>query len=41
MLTADATPGHISRLLAGGAQTYFTKPVDVKSLLRFFDETLG
>jgi len=41
MITADVTPGHISRLLAAGAQTYFTKPLDVKSLLRFFDETLG
>ena len=41
MISADATPGQINRLLAAGAQVYFSKPLEVKNLLRFVDETLG
>ena len=41
MISADATPGQVDRLLAAGAQEYFTKPLDVKRLLQFVDATLG
>ncbi len=41
ILSADATPGHMSRLLAKGARTYLTKPIDVGSLLAVLDELLG
>jgi CheY-like chemotaxis protein len=40
MVSADATPGQVERLLTAGAQTYLTKPLDVKKLLGFIDETL-
>jgi signal transduction histidine kinase/CheY-like chemotaxis protein len=40
MVSADATQGQIQRLLAAGAQTYFTKPLDIKKLLAFLDATL-
>jgi CheY-like chemotaxis protein len=38
IVSADATPGHIQRLLNAGALTYLTKPIDVSSLLRILDE---
>jgi CheY-like chemotaxis protein len=41
MISADATPGQIERLLASGAKAYFTKPLDVRNLLHFIDEVLG
>ena len=41
MISADATPSQIDRLLAGGANEYFTKPLDVKRLLNYVDEVLG
>jgi len=41
VITADAMPSRISRSLVAGAQACFTKPVDVKSLLQFFDQTLS
>jgi CheY-like chemotaxis protein/anti-sigma regulatory factor (Ser/Thr protein kinase) len=34
MVSADATPGQVARLLSAGAQAYLTKPIDVK---QFFD----
>ncbi len=34
MVSADATPQQISRLLAAGAQSYLTKPFDYQELLR-------
>jgi CheY-like chemotaxis protein len=37
-LSADATPGRVTRTLAGGARHYLTKPIDVARLLRLFDE---
>ena len=40
MITADATPGQIDRLMSAGARAYFTKPLDVKRLLQFVDEAL-
>jgi len=39
IVSADATPGQIERLLAAGAQSYLTKPLDIKNLLAFVDET--
>jgi signal transduction histidine kinase/CheY-like chemotaxis protein/CHASE3 domain sensor protein len=41
MISADATPGQIDRLMAAGANAYFTKPLDVKAILRFVDEVFG
>jgi CheY-like chemotaxis protein/anti-sigma regulatory factor (Ser/Thr protein kinase) len=41
MLSADATPGQIDRLLAAGAQHYLTKPIDVGQLLALLDHTLA
>jgi CheY-like chemotaxis protein len=39
VVSADATPEHIEELLAAGAQSYVTKPFDISSVLRLFDET--
>jgi CheY-like chemotaxis protein len=41
ILSADATPGRIERLLAQGAHAYLTKPFDVAELLALFDTTLS
>jgi CheY-like chemotaxis protein len=38
IVSADATPGHVQRLLSAGAAHYLTKPIDVGELLRLFDE---
>jgi CheY-like chemotaxis protein len=40
MLSADATPEQIKRLLAAGAREYLTKPLDVAQLLTLIDATL-
>ena len=40
ILSADATPGQISRLLEQGARAYLTKPLDVRGLLSLIDDTL-
>jgi signal transduction histidine kinase/ActR/RegA family two-component response regulator len=40
VISADATPGQINRLLASGARTYLTKPLDVKKFLALLDEVL-
>jgi signal transduction histidine kinase/CheY-like chemotaxis protein len=40
ILSADATPGRMSRLLEQGARAYLTKPLDVKQLLTLIDDTL-
>ena len=37
VLSADATPGQIRRLLAGGASQYLTKPFDIPTLLHAID----
>ncbi len=34
IISADATPGRLHRLLAAGASDYLTKPIDVPELLR-------
>jgi PAS domain S-box-containing protein len=41
MVSADATPGQIDRLLAAGADDYLTKPIDVARLLALLDTVLG
>ena len=40
MVSADATPGQIERLLAGGAQSYLTKPLDIKLFIQLVEELL-
>ena len=40
VISADATPGQIRRLLANGARAYLTKPLDIKKLLEVLDDTL-
>jgi hypothetical protein len=39
VVSADATPGQIDRLLAAGANSYLTKPLDIASILALFDHT--
>ena len=39
-ISADATPRHIEAILAAGAQTYLTKPLDVKQFVDVLDDTL-
>jgi len=41
VLSADATPGQISRLLAAGADDYLTKPFDVARFLRIVEGNGG
>lgn len=41
ILSADATPGQMERMLAAGARSYLTKPLDVASVLRLVDEICG
>ena len=41
VLSADATPGQIDRLLAAGARHYLTKPLDVAELLAVLDGSLA
>ena len=41
VISADATPGQIERLLAAGARDYLTKPLDVRKFLSILDETLA
>ncbi|MBI1790298.1 MAG: CHASE3 domain-containing protein [Acidobacteria bacterium] len=40
IISADATPGQIQRLLKAGARSYLTKPIDVAALLKVLDETV-
>jgi len=40
IVSADATLGRVERLLAAGAVLYLTKPIDVRQLLRTFDDFL-
>lgn len=41
ILSADATPGQIDRLLAAGATAYLTKPLDVKQFVQLLEEILN
>ena len=38
IVSADATPGQVRRLISAGAANYLTKPIDVAELLRLVDE---
>jgi len=40
VLSADATPGRVQRLLGAGARAYLTKPLDVRQFLVLLDEAL-
>ena len=40
ILSADATPDHVTRLLAAGARAYLTKPPDVPRLLQVLEKML-
>jgi PAS domain S-box-containing protein len=40
VLTADATPGQVRRMIAAGARAYLTKPLDVRQLLTAIDAAL-
>lgn len=41
MVSADASPAQIARLLAQGARQYLTKPLDVKQFLQAIDNTIS
>jgi CheY-like chemotaxis protein len=41
VLSADATPSQIERLLTAGARNYLTKPFDIDPFLAVVDEMLG
>jgi signal transduction histidine kinase/CheY-like chemotaxis protein len=41
VLSADASPKEINRLLAAGSQAYFTKPIDIPKLLQKVDDILS
>ncbi|MGB8168327.1 MAG: ATP-binding protein [Chthoniobacteraceae bacterium] len=41
IVSADATPTVIERMLAEGARAYVTKPIDVRNFLTLLDEALG
>jgi PAS domain S-box-containing protein len=41
VVSADATPGQVRRLLDAGANDYLTKPLDVRRLLKLVGEHLG
>jgi PAS domain S-box-containing protein len=40
MISGDAVPSHVERMLQLGAQGYLTKPFDIQELLRLVDENL-
>jgi CheY-like chemotaxis protein len=40
IVSADATPGRVQRLLSAGAAAYLPKPIDVRELLRLLDEAM-
>jgi CheY-like chemotaxis protein len=41
VLSADATPGRVTRLRSAGARAYLTKPLDVRQFLSLVDELLA
>jgi DNA-binding NarL/FixJ family response regulator len=40
VISADATAGQIQRLMAAGARSYLTKPLDIGEFFRVIDETM-
>jgi signal transduction histidine kinase/CheY-like chemotaxis protein len=41
VISADASPGQVKRLLETGARAYLTKPIDIAQLLALLQESLG
>jgi two-component system, sensor histidine kinase and response regulator len=41
VISADATARQIQRLMAAGARSYLTKPLDIREFFRVIDETLS
>ncbi len=41
VISADANPGQVRRLLDTGARAYLTKPIDIAQLLALLQESLG
>lgn len=41
VISADATPGLLQRLLDAGARSYLTKPLDVRAFIAAVEEALG
>jgi CheY-like chemotaxis protein len=41
IISADATPGQVARLVDAGARAYLTKPIDVRQLLSLCESLLG
>jgi CheY-like chemotaxis protein len=41
IVSADATPGQVQRLLSAGAAGYLTKPIEVRDLLRVLDDAMA
>jgi CheY-like chemotaxis protein len=41
IVSADATPGQLRRMLELGAASYVTKPIDVPAFLELLDQLLG
>jgi CheY-like chemotaxis protein len=41
VLSADATPSQIERLLTAGARNYLTKPFDIDPFLAVVDEVVS
>jgi signal transduction histidine kinase/ActR/RegA family two-component response regulator len=41
IISADATPGQVQRLLGAGARDYLTKPIDVARLMDLLESHLG
>lgn len=41
VLSADATPGQINRLMSAGARDYLTKPLDVRKLMHLLETTIS
>jgi signal transduction histidine kinase/CheY-like chemotaxis protein len=41
VISADATPGQVGRLIEAGARDYLTKPLDVRRLMGVLDSILG
>jgi CheY-like chemotaxis protein len=41
VISADATPSQIERMLSAGARNYLTKPFEIRRFLYMFDEVCG
>jgi CheY-like chemotaxis protein len=41
VISADATPTQVERLLAAGANAYLTKPLDIGEFIATMDNALG